>query len=75
MSRYLIVMPDDTAQPLLDAIDAAGKSLRIKMFLFSDPRLIDAVIAAHRRSVEVRIMLNPAAAQRRARERRDAEMS
>ena len=29
------------------------------MFLFSDPRLLDAVIAAHRRGIEVRVMLNP----------------
>jgi cardiolipin synthase A/B len=59
MSRSLLVMPEDSAQPLLDAIEHAGKSLRIKMFLFSDPRLLDAVIAAHRRGVHVRIMLNP----------------
>jgi cardiolipin synthase len=30
------------------------------MFTFSDPTLIDAVIATHRRGVDVRIMLNPA---------------
>ncbi len=70
MSRYLVVMPDDTAQPLLDAIDRAGKSLRIKMFLFSDPRLLDAVVAAHRRGVEVRVMLNP---QRRSGEQENGE--
>jgi len=34
-------MPDDTAQPLLDSIEQAEKSLRIKMFLFSDPRMSD----------------------------------
>ena len=59
-SRSLIVMPDDTGKPLLDALAAAGKSIRIKMFLFSDPSLLDAVIAAHRRGVHVRVMLNPA---------------
>src|SRR5271166_3201212 len=37
MSRYLVVMPDDSSQPILHA-----------------------VIAAHRRGVQVRIMLNPA---------------
>jgi phosphatidylserine/phosphatidylglycerophosphate/cardiolipin synthase-like enzyme len=65
MSRSLIVLPDDSAQPLLDAIHAAKSSLRIKMFVFSDPSLLDAVIAAHKRGVSVRIMLNP--------ERRDGE--
>jgi cardiolipin synthase len=59
MSRSLIVLPDDSVQPILDAIDAATKSLRIKMFIFTDPSLLDAVIAAHRRGVNVRIMLNP----------------
>jgi cardiolipin synthase len=60
MSRSLVVLPDDTAKPFLDAIQAAERSLRIKMFLFSDPALIEAVIAAHRRGVKVRVMLNPA---------------
>src|SRR5208337_1409659 len=60
MSRYLVVMPDDSSQPILDAVNRAEKSLRIKMFTFSDPQLLHAVIAAHRRGVQVRIMLNPA---------------
>ncbi len=60
MSRSVIVLPDDTGKPIVDAINAATKSLRIKMFLFSDPGLIKAVVDAHRRKVEVRIMLNPA---------------
>jgi cardiolipin synthase len=59
MSRSLIVLPDDSVKPILDAIDSATKSLRIKMFIFTDPSLLDAVIAAHRRGVNVRIMLNP----------------
>ena len=60
MSRSLIVMPDDSAKPILDAVNGAKKSLRVKMFLFSDPELLQAVIAAKRRGVSVRIMLNPA---------------
>ena len=60
MSRILIVLPDDSGQPILDAINAATKSLRIKMFLFSDPALLAAVIAAHHRGVKLRVMLNPA---------------
>jgi phosphatidylserine/phosphatidylglycerophosphate/cardiolipin synthase-like enzyme len=60
MSRSLIVLPDDSAKPILDAIHAATQSLRIKMFVFSDPALIAAVIAAHQRGVKVRVMLNPA---------------
>ena len=60
MARSLVVLPDDTAQPILDAIHAATKSLRIKIFLFSDPALLKAVIDAQRRGVKVRVMLNPA---------------
>ncbi|HMD09435.1 MAG TPA: phospholipase D-like domain-containing protein [Candidatus Acidoferrum sp.] len=60
MPRSLIVMPDDTAKPILDAINGASKSLRIKMFIFSDPALLKAVIDAHGRGVDVRVMLNPA---------------
>jgi cardiolipin synthase A/B len=65
MSRSIIVLPDDTAKPILDAIAQAKKSIRVKMFIFSDPSLLDAVIAAQHRGVDVRIMLNP--------ERRDGE--
>ena len=60
MSRSLIVLPDETAQPILDAIDGAKESLRIKMFVFSDPALLKAVTGAHGRGVKVRLMLNPA---------------
>jgi cardiolipin synthase A/B len=60
MSRSLIVLPDDSARPILDAINAAEKSIRVKMFVFSDPELLKAIIAAHRRGVKVQVMLNPA---------------
>lgn len=60
MSRSLIVLPDDSAQPILGAIDAATKSLRIKMFALSDQGILDALIRAHKRSVKIRVMLNPA---------------
>jgi cardiolipin synthase len=60
VSRSLIVMPDDSAKPILDAINAATKSLRVKMFLFSDPSLLKAVMDAQTRGVNVRVMLNPA---------------
>jgi phosphatidylserine/phosphatidylglycerophosphate/cardiolipin synthase-like enzyme len=60
MSRSLVVLPDDSAQPILDAINGATKSLRVKMFVFSDPALLKAVTEAQRRGVKVRVMLNPA---------------
>jgi cardiolipin synthase len=66
MARSLIVLPDDSAKPILDSIDGAKRSIRIKMFAFSDPALIKATIAAKRRGVKVRVMLN---AERRSGER------
>ena len=60
MSRYLVVMPDDSSRPILEAINHAANSLRIKMFTFTDPHLLHGVIAAYRRGVKVRVMLNPA---------------
>src|ERR1700742_3642770 len=60
MQRSLIVLPDDSGQPILDAINHATKSIRVKMFVFSDPSLLKAVIDARKRGVDVRIMLNPA---------------
>jgi cardiolipin synthase len=59
VSRYLVVLPDDSARPILDAINHAEKSLRIKMFVFCDPHILTAVTKAHRRGVKVRVMLNP----------------
>jgi phosphatidylserine/phosphatidylglycerophosphate/cardiolipin synthase-like enzyme len=59
MARSLIVLPDDTAKPILAAIAGASRTLRVKMFVFSDPALREAVIAAKRRGVRVRVMLNP----------------
>jgi cardiolipin synthase A/B len=70
MSHTLIVMPDDTAKPILDAIAGAERSLNIRMFLFTDPTLLHAVLAAKRRGVGVRVMLNPA---RRSGERENTE--
>ena len=70
MSRSLIVLPDDSARPVLDAINQAENTLRIKMFVFSDPAVLQAVIAAKKRGVSVRVMLNPA---RRSGESENAE--
>jgi len=60
MSHTLIVLPDDTAKPILDAINGARRSLNIRMFLFTDETLLGAVIGAKQRGVKVRVMLNPA---------------
>ena len=58
--RSILVFPDDTVKMIVDSILEAKKSLRIKMFVFSDPELIYAVIDAHKRGLDVKVMLNPA---------------
>lgn len=57
--RSLIVLPDDTEKEIVDAINNAVKTIRVKMFLFSDAGLIKAVIAAKNRGILVKVMLNP----------------
>ncbi len=57
--RSLIVLPDDTAREIIGAIETAQKTILIKMFLFSDASLIKAVVAAKKKGVQVRVMLNP----------------
>lgn len=56
--RSLIVFHDDGPAPILDAIGKAAKSIRVKMFIFTAPVLIDALSAARRRGVKIRVMLN-----------------
>ena len=60
MTRSLVVLPDDSARPIVDAIHAAKHSLRVKMFVLSDPALLNALVAARHREVKVRVILNGA---------------
>jgi cardiolipin synthase len=59
VARQLIVLPDDSAKPILEAVERASRSLRIKMFVFSHPALVEAVVDAKRRGISVQVMLNP----------------
>lgn len=58
-AHHLIVAPDDGIEPLQEALRSATKTIDIKMFQFTEPRLMKEVEAAHRRGVAVRVMLNP----------------
>lgn len=58
-THRLIVVPDDGIEPFQEALRSATKALDIKMFQFTEPRLMKEVIAAHRRGIAVRVMLNP----------------
>jgi len=60
MSHALVVLPDDSAKPIVDAINGAKRALQIRMFLFTDPTMLQTVLAAKKRGVDVRVMLNPA---------------
>jgi phosphatidylserine/phosphatidylglycerophosphate/cardiolipin synthase-like enzyme len=57
--HHLIIAPDDGIEPFQEALRGAKKTLDIKMFQFSEPRLMKEVVAAHHRGVAVRVMLNP----------------
>ena len=58
-SRSLLVLPEDSIDSVLQAIHQADTYLDVKMFSLSEPRLMASLIAAHRRGVHVRVMLNP----------------
>jgi cardiolipin synthase len=69
-ARTLFVMPEDGIDPIVNAVEGAQSSLDLKMFLFTEPRLVNSVIAARIRGVKTRVMLNPA---RRSGESENAE--
>ena len=59
-SHYrLIVQPDDGTPPVIELIDGAKKSLRVKQFTLTESAIMSALIHAQQRHVAVRIMLNP----------------
>jgi cardiolipin synthase len=60
MSHRLIVLPVDTADSIIGPVNSARHTLNIRMFLFTDRSLLNAVVAARQRGVHVRVMLNPA---------------
>ncbi|MCW5849596.1 MAG: hypothetical protein KIT87_05910 [Anaerolineae bacterium] len=55
----LFVLPDDGYAPVVNAIKAAQKSIRLVIYLLLDDDVVDALIAAKRRGVEVRVMVEP----------------
>ena len=55
----LIVQPDEGPAPVVELINAAEKALRVKQFTLTESAIMSALIAAHERGVDVRVMLNP----------------
>jgi phosphatidylserine/phosphatidylglycerophosphate/cardiolipin synthase-like enzyme len=58
-AHRLIVQPDGGVAPVVELIDGAKRSLRVKQFTLTDPDVIKAIERAHARGVAVRVMLNP----------------
>jgi phosphatidylserine/phosphatidylglycerophosphate/cardiolipin synthase-like enzyme len=54
----VIVEPSDRAGALLAAINAAKTSLHVTMYLLTDYRFTNALIARHQAGVEVKVVLN-----------------
>ncbi len=52
--------PGSTASTLIDLVNSAQHRLLIEAFALADQPVIDAVLAARRRGVDVRVMLDPA---------------
>jgi phosphatidylserine/phosphatidylglycerophosphate/cardiolipin synthase-like enzyme len=57
--QRLLVMPDDGAEAVVALIDGAADTLRLKQFKLQSPTIEQALLRAHQRGVEVRVMLNP----------------
>ncbi len=55
----LIVQPDDGVGPVVELIAAARQSLRVKQFTLTEAPVLEEIVRAHRRGVDVRVMLNP----------------
>lgn len=53
----VIVLPDDGKSAIIDEIDAARYSIRLYLYLLSDEDVIRALLRAHLRGVDVRVML------------------
>jgi phosphatidylserine/phosphatidylglycerophosphate/cardiolipin synthase-like enzyme len=54
----LLVEPNDTMQPVISLIANAKKSVDVTMYEFDDKNISDALIAAEKRGVIVRVLLN-----------------
>jgi cardiolipin synthase len=55
-----IIEPDHGSQPVIDLINGAEKTIGLKMFTFTSDDIAEALLAAQKRGVKVRVMLNPA---------------
>ena len=59
LHQQLLVMPDDGAGAVVALIDGARESLLLKQFKLQSEEIEQALLRAHQRGVQVRVMLNP----------------
>ncbi|MDB4984576.1 MAG: cardiolipin synthase [Patescibacteria group bacterium] len=57
-SVQLLIEPDNTTAPIISLINNAKNSVDVTMYQFDDSRLADTLIAAQKRGVAVRVLLN-----------------
>jgi phosphatidylserine/phosphatidylglycerophosphate/cardiolipin synthase-like enzyme len=50
---------DDVNKALLDLINKETKSIKIAVFVFTDPQIADAVMAAQQRGVQIEVIIDP----------------
>jgi cardiolipin synthase A/B len=55
----VVVLPDDGIDFYIQELDAARSSIDLYVYLLSNQRIVDALIRAERRDVDVRVMLDP----------------
>ncbi|MDQ3327618.1 MAG: phospholipase D-like domain-containing protein, partial [Chloroflexota bacterium] len=53
----LWVQPDDGLEPFLDELSAARKTLDVVVYLLTNPIIVEDLIAAKQRGVDVRVMI------------------
>ncbi|NDD28582.1 MAG: cardiolipin synthase [Proteobacteria bacterium] len=58
-TRHLIVEPEDGVEPVTGAVARAEHSLLVKQFALTETSIVRAIVDAHRRGVDVKVMLNP----------------
>ncbi|MBI4855053.1 MAG: hypothetical protein HY819_24900 [Acidobacteria bacterium] len=55
----LFPMPESTAAPIVDSINRATDSVDVSIYLFTEPKIMEALKQAAARGVKVRVMLEP----------------
>jgi cardiolipin synthase A/B len=56
----LVLEPDAGYSPIVGLISGAARSVRITMYEFTDPAAVNALIDAHRRGVDTKVILDAA---------------